>query len=73
MKGSRWARFHIKWVGSTKIMGLGFWEKNDLKGVFFKGAQEDQEWNAREHNGSEETLYFKLALPSNTLIAFEIQ
>ena len=29
--------------------------------------------NAREHNGSEETLYFKLALPPNTLVAFEIQ
>ena len=29
--------------------------------------------NAGEHNGSEETLYFKLALPPNTLVAFEIQ
>ena len=26
--------------------------------------------NAREHNGSEETFYFKLALPSSTLVAF---
>ena len=29
--------------------------------------------NAGEHNGSEETLYFKLALPPSTLVAFEIQ
>ena len=29
--------------------------------------------NAGEHYGSEETLYFKLALPPNTLVAFEIQ
>ena len=29
-----------------------------------------QPGNARKHNGSRETLYFKLALPSNTLVAF---
>ena len=29
--------------------------------------------NAGEHNGSEETLYFKLALLPNTLVAFEVQ
>ena len=29
--------------------------------------------NIGEHNGSEETLYFKLALPPNTVVAFEIQ
>ena len=29
--------------------------------------------NVEEHNGSEETLYFKLALPPSTLVAFKIQ
>ena len=31
MKGNRWARIHIKWVGSTRGMGLGFWDKKDFE------------------------------------------
>ena len=31
MKGSRWARIHIKWVGSTRRLGLGFWDKKDFE------------------------------------------
>ena len=38
MKGSRWARFHIKWVGSTKIIGLGFWNKKDFERYVFQGS-----------------------------------
>ena len=31
MKGNRLARIHIKWVGSTKSMGFGFWDKKDFE------------------------------------------
>ena len=74
MKGSRWARIHIKWVGSTKRMGLGFWDKKDFERCILlestRISSGMQPRNAGEHNGSGEILYIKLALPSSTLVAF---
>ena len=38
-----------------------------------KSSSGTQLGSTGEHNGSEKTLYFKLGLPPNTLVAFEIQ